>query len=384
MKNIKQNIIKRYKENFEEEPVIICSPGRVNLIGEHTDYNMGFVLPAAINKAIYIAINKRNDNKISLIAEDLNKKHETDIDSYKYSDDNWPNFVLGVVDQLIKSGNEIGGFNAVISGDVPLGAGMSSSAAMECAVTYSLNHLFNLGLDKLTLVKIAQNAENQFVGLQCGIMDQFASVFGKKDHVIKLDCRSLDYEYVPFNLEGIKIVLFDSMVKHSLASSEYNVRRSQCEEGISIIQNKYPEVKTLRDATIEIVEECLSNSSVDIYNRCKYVVEENDRLINACEDLKKGDIESFGQKMYETHDGLSQLYEVSCPELDFIAAAAKKEEAILGARMMGGGFGGCVIALVKESEIDSVIKRMKDHYFQKLNKGMNVYITQIEDGTRIL
>lgn len=194
----------------------------------------------------------------------------------------------------------------------------------------------------------------------------------------------MEYEYVPFDIEGIKIVLFDSMVKHSLASSEYNVRRSQCEEGVSIIQQTYPQVKTLRDATLEMVETCLKHTSADIYNRCKYVVEENDRLLKACEDLKHGDIESFGQKMYDTHEGLSKLYEVSCPELDFIAANAKKESAILGARMMGGGFGGCVIALVKEAEVDEVVKRMKDLYFQKMNKGMNVYITQIEDGTRIL
>lgn len=385
MEQSHQLVISTFKANFDQDhPIVVCSPGRVNLIGEHTDYNMGFVLPAAINKGIYIAISKREDDVISLIAADLNKKHQTTLKDYKYSDDNWPNFILGVVDQLLKAGKHIRGFNAVISGDVPLGAGMSSSAALECAVAFALNHIFDLGLDKLSLVQKAQKAENEFVGLQCGIMDQFASVFGKQKHVIKLDCRSLEYEYVPFDLKGIKIVLFDSMVKHSLASSEYNVRRSQCEEGVSIIQQSYPEVKTLRDATIEMVETCLKDASADIYNRCKYVVEENDRLLNACEDLKRGDIEAFGQKMYDTHEGLSKLYEVSCPELDFIAANAKKESAILGARMMGGGFGGCVIALVKESEVDQVVKRMKDLYFQKMNKGMNVYITQIEDGTRIL
>ncbi len=384
MEHPQELVISVFKENFKEEPIVICSPGRVNLIGEHTDYNMGFVLPAAINKGIYIAISKRNDNEIHLIAADLDDTHITNIADYAYSEAGWPNFVLGVVDQILKTGRKFNGFNAVISGDVPLGAGMSSSAAMECAVAFSLNHIYDLGLEKIEIVKIAQKAENEFVGLQCGIMDQFASVFGKENHVIKLDCRSLEYEYVPFELEGIKIVLFDSMVKHSLGSSEYNVRRSQCEEGVSIISQNYPNVKSLRDATIEMVEECLQDTSADIYNRCKYVVEENNRLVNACKDLEAKNIAAFGQKMYETHQGLSELYEVSCPELDFIANTAKKEPGILGARMMGGGFGGCVIALVKETEMDGIIKRMKDAYFKKWDIGMNVYITQIQDGTRVV
>jgi galactokinase len=289
-----------------------------------------------------------------------------------------------VVDQILKMGKKLGGFNAVISGDVPLGAGMSSSAALECATAFALNHIYNLSLDRMDIVKLAQKAENEFVGVNCGIMDQFASVFGKKGHVVKLDCRSLEYEYVPFDLKAIKIVLFDSMVKHSLASSEYNVRVSQCSEGVSIINKKYASVKTLRDATIEMVEECLINESKDVYDRCKYVVEENNRLIAACQDLNNGNIEAFGQKMYETHTGLSELYEVSCPELDFIVKCTKEEDGILGARMMGGGFGGCVISLVKEEDLEGIVKRIKEAYYTKMGIGMNVYITQIEDGTQIL
>ncbi|WP_304062298.1 galactokinase [Pedobacter glucosidilyticus] len=384
MKNSHQLVLEKFKEKFNEPPLVVCSPGRVNLIGEHTDYNMGFVLPAAVNKAAYMAISKRDDDKIVLVAADMDDEIETSLNNYSFSEKGWPNYVICIVDQLLKANKQIKGFNAVISGDVPLGAGMSSSAALECAVAYALNELYNLQLSKIDIVKIAQKGENEFVGVKCGIMDQFASVFGKKGHVIKLDCRSLEYEYVPFELKGIKIVLFDSMVKHSLASSEYNVRSSQCQEGVSIIQQKYPEVKFLRDATIEMVEECLHDASPDIYNRCKYVVEENNRLLAACADLEAGNIEAFGQKMYETHKGLSELYEVSCPELDFIVSCTKKEEAILGARMMGGGFGGCVISLVKEAHLDEVIKRVKEAYFNKLNKGMNVYISQIEDGTRIL
>ncbi len=384
MKDLQSLVKSIFIKTFNEEPLVICSPGRVNLIGEHTDYNMGFVLPAAINKAAYIAISKRTDNTISLVAADLDEVYTTDVLKLDYSDKGWPNYVICIVDQLQKINKNVNGFNAVISGDVPLGAGMSSSAALECATIFGLNEIFDLSLEKMQMVKLAQKAENEFVGVNCGIMDQFASVFGKKGHVIKLDCRSLEYEYVPFELKGIKIVLFDSMVKHSLASSEYNVRTSQCSEGVSIIQKKYPEVKTLRDATIEMVEECLANESSDIYGRCKYVVEENNRLLAACQDLQENKIADFGQKMYETHTGLSELYEVSCPELDFIVACTKKEDGILGARMMGGGFGGCVISLVKEDQLEGIVQRIKEAYFNKMNIGMNVYITQIEEGTHII
>ena len=380
-----QNIAKRiFLKAFNTEPIIVRSPGRVNLIGEHTDYNLGFVLPAAINKAAYIAISKRDDDVISLVAADLDETFTTNIAACNFSDKGWPNYVICIVDQLLKINKNIGGFNAVISSDVPSGAGMSSSAAIECATIFALDHVFDLHLEKIEMVKLAQKGENEFVGVKCGIMDQFASMFGKKGHAIKLDCRSLNFDFVPFELEGIKIILFDSMVKHSLASSEYNVRTSQCAEGVSIIQQHHPEVATLRDATVDMVETYLADQTTDIYHRCKFVVEENNRLLAACEDLKLNQIADFGQKMYETHFGLSNLYEVSCPELDFIVSCAKKEPSILGARMMGGGFGGCVITLVKEEDLDQVVKRIKDAYWNKMNIGMNVYITQIEDGTHII
>lgn len=380
-----QNLVESvFIKTFNEKPIIVCSPGRVNLIGEHTDYNMGFVLPAAINKAAYIALSPRKDDTISIVAADLDESYTTTLSKLDYSDKGWPNYVICIVDQLQKISKHVGGFNAVISGDVPLGAGMSSSAALECATIFGLSHVFELGLEKMQMVKLAQKAENEFVGVNCGIMDQFASVFGKKGHVIKLDCQSLAYEYVPFELEGIKIVLFDSMVKHSLASSEYNVRTSQCSEGVSIIQKTYPKVQTLRDVTMEMIEECLTGESSDIYDRCKYVVEENNRLLAACDDLQQNKIAEFGQKMYETHAGLSELYEVSCPELDFIVSCTKKEDGILGARMMGGGFGGCVITLIKENQLEEIVQRIKEAYFNKMNIGMNVYITQIEEGTHII
>jgi galactokinase len=228
----------------------------------------------------------------------------------------WPNFILGVADQLIKAGHTIGGFNAVVMGDVPLGAGLSSSAAVECATAFALNTLFDLGLDKKSMVLFSQKAENEFVGLQCGIMDMFASMFGKKEHVIRLDCRSLDYAYMPFDTSDISILLFDTGVKHSLASSEYNLRRQECEEGVRIIHEKYPEVQSLRDATIEMVNECLAGGNDIVYRRCKFMVEEIQRLQDACTDLVNHDMAAFGKKMFITHDGLSKLYEVSCPEAD--------------------------------------------------------------------
>ena len=384
MKDLSATVSQIFEQRHHIKPIVICSPGRINLIGEHTDYNMGFVLPAAIDKGAYVALSKRNDDTINLYAVDVEEEWTATISNYSPSNLDWPNYMIGVVDELLKLDKKVGGFNAVVSGDIPLGAGMSSSAALECATIFGLDHLFELGLSKLEMAQSAQQAEREFVGVKCGIMDQFASVFGKKGYVIKLDCRSLEYEYVPFNLEGIKIVLFDSMVKHSLASSEYNVRSQQCQQGVAIIKQKFPQIDTLRDATIEMVEKCLTSGDGIIYNRCKYVVEEISRLLAACEDLKVGNIAAFGQKMYETHAGLSQLYEVSCPELDFIAGCAKQEADILGARMMGGGFGGCVIALVKENAVEAITERMKKAYLTNVDKEMKVYVMSIEDGTRLL
>jgi len=382
--NLKNKVEFEFINKFNSQPIVVCSPGRINLIGEHTDYNMGFVLPAAIDKAMYMAVAKRDDDTINLTALDLNDNFTTTLSIYAKSDKEWPNYMLGVVDELLRMGKQIGGFNAVFTSDVPLGAGLSSSAALECATVFAIDNLFNLNLSKLQMAQISQQAEREFVGVKCGIMDQFASIFGKKNHVIKLDCRSLAYEYVPFDLKGVKIVLFDSMVKHSLASSEYNVRSQQCQQGVVMIQKKYPDVLSLRDATLAMVEECILHVDIKIYNRCKYVVEEITRLQDACDYLSAGNLPSFGQKMFQTHQGLSQLYEVSCPELDFIANYAQLEPDILGARMMGGGFGGCIIALINEHAIPAIIERIKTEYLIKIGKHMKVYEVNIEDGTRLV
>ncbi|HVG15877.1 MAG TPA: galactokinase, partial [Chitinophagaceae bacterium] len=267
-----QGFREKFKSLYGVDGLLVRSPGRVNIIGEHTDYNEGFVLPAAIDKAIYIAINKREDEEIHLYAKDYEDAFQSSLSTVAPTDKRWPNFILGVVDQLQKRGYKPGGFNLLIDGDVPLGAGLSSSAAVECATAFALNHLFGLGLEKLEMVKAAQLAEHTFAGVMCGIMDQFASMFGKKDHVIKLDCRSLDYEYVPLDLKGYKILLLNSNVEHSLASTEYNTRRKQCEQGVAWIKEQHPGVNSLRDATMEMLHEIVEPKDPVIFRRCKYII----------------------------------------------------------------------------------------------------------------
>lgn len=373
-----------FHHHFGEPVFIVRSPGRINLIGEHTDYNLGFVLPASIDKAIYVAINKRDDNEIHLVAGDLDEKFSTTLDTMKYTEKQWPNYILGVVDQLRKSGYTLSGFNAVIAGDIPIGAGLSSSAAVECATAYALNELFGLGLTKKAMVQLSQKAENEFVGVQCGIMDQFASMFGKKEQVIRLDCRSLEYAYMPFDTTDIQIVLFDTGVKHSLASSEYNVRRQECEAGVQIIQKQYPQVQSLRDATLDMVNTCLLSGDDVVYRRCKYIVEEIQRLQDACTYLVQHDLVSFGKKMFATHEGLSHLYEVSCPEADALVEMVTNNDAVLGARMMGGGFGGCTINIVKKEKTEELIHTVSEKYSAKFNRVLKTYIVTIDDGTSLV
>lgn len=370
-------------EKFQEQPVIFRSPGRVNILGEHTDYNEGFVLPAAIDKNIYIAISKRKDNSINLYATDFDENFKGDITNVKKSNTQWANYILGVVDQLQKKGHVLTGFNAVVDGDVPIGAGLSSSAALECVTIFALNELFELGLDRLSLIPLAQKAEHVFAGVHCGIMDQFASMFGKQDHVIKLDCRSLEYEYVPFKLDGYKILLLNTNVKHNLAASEYNTRRLQCEKGVSIIRQHHPDIKSLRDVTLDMLKQFVEPIEPLVYQRCKYVVQENRRLLEACEDLARGDIKSLGAKMYQTHYGLRYFYDVSCKELDFLVEYVKNIPSVAGARMMGGGFGGCTINLVQEDAIEKLVKDISFAYKEAMNLPLTAYIASIENGTGI-
>lgn len=383
MHPVVKKIVDNYSNAFDERYIVVRSPGRVNIIGEHTDYNEGFVLPAAIDKAAFVAAGKRSDHLVKLYSVAFNESFEADITSLQPTNKGWPNYVLGVADQLVKGGYPIKGFNLVLDADVPIGAGLSSSAAVECATAMALDNLFNLNIPKKELALLAQKAEHTFAGVMCGIMDQFASLFGKKNHVIKLDCRSLEYEYKPFKLDGYSILLLNTNVEHSLASSEYNVRRSQCEEGVAIIKEKHPQVNSLRDVTPDMLQ-LIKGVNAEMFRRCKYVVEENIRLLTACEDLAHGNLEALGKKMFETHHGLSTEYNVSCKELDFLVDAVNHNPAVLGARMMGGGFGGCTINLVKNDAIDELVKKVAPVYEEKMGKELTPYIASVEDGTSLV
>lgn len=382
---MKKEIIQKFKEIYGGEPTIIRSPGRINIIGEHTDYNDGFVLPASIDKAAYLAISLRDDDEIHLMAHDLNETFSISINDLKpVGDISWPNYILGAVAQFSKKGITLKGFNALLTSDVPIGAGLSSSAAVECATTFALNELLHSNIDRVEMVKMSQKAEHEYAGVMCGIMDQFASMMGKKDHVIKLDCRSLEYEYVPFKLEGIKILLLDTKVKHSLASSEYNTRRKECNQAVDWIKEHEPKVNSLRDVTEDMLDKFVLPKDKLIDKRSRFVVQEINRLQKACEDLKKGEIAAMGKKMFATHDGLSKMYDVSCDELDYLINFVRNNDAVIGARMMGGGFGGCTINLVKEEAIPGLIKHISAQFEKHTGKKPDAYVVSINEGTGIL
>jgi galactokinase len=381
---MREQILAAFKERFGQEPVLVRSPGRINLIGEHTDYNEGFVLPAAIDKEIIFAVAPNGTDTCRLYSFDLDEALDVRLNEVQPSEKGWANYLLGVVDQLQKRGHTVGGFDCVFGGNIPIGSGLSSSAAVECGLGYGLNHLFKLNIEPFELARLAQKAEHTFAGVMCGIMDQFANMFGRREHVVRLDCRSHDYAYYPFAMADYRIVLCDTQVKHSLASTEYNTRRQECEAGVALLQQYHPEVHSLRDVTLDMLVEHKAEFPAVVYQRCCYVVEENLRVELACQDLENGDLRSFGEKMYGSHAGLQHLYEVSCAELDFLVEQAKHEEAVAGARMMGGGFGGCTINLVAKGAVDPFIQKMKQAYQEKFNIDLKTYVTEIVDGTSLM
>ncbi len=368
------------------QSITIKAPGRINLMGEHVDYNNGFVLPAAINKSAIVSISKRADHQIHLTAIDL--PDELIIESLfdlVVQEKKWANYIIGVIAQFVKKKTFSSGFNLALTSDVPIGAGLSSSAAIECAVAFALNELFSFGFDKMELALMAQKAEHEFAGVQCGIMDQFASIFGQQNHVLLLDCATMEFQYFPLELNEYEIVLFDTGVKHALANSEYNTRRLECEAGIKFIQEKFPKVQSLRDASISMLNEAMGETqNSKVYNRCKYVIEEIERTQLATQDLLKNDLLAFGAKMFETHEGLSALYEVSCPELDLLVNAVKNNLHVLGARMMGGGFGGCTINIVKSAFVQQIINDTIINYKAKTGKHLQHYLVSIEHGANVI
>ncbi|WP_025142884.1 galactokinase [Pedobacter jeongneungensis] len=378
-----QHLKNTFKKLFNAEPILVRSPGRINIIGEHTDYNGGFVMPAAIDKAIYVAISKREDDDIHLFSESYQQFDISSVKDLKKSENSWANYILGVADQLKERGYKLGGFNFYIDGDVPLGAGLSSSAAVECATGFALDQLFSLSVPKMDIALIAQKAEQTFAGVNCGIMDQFASVFGKKDHAIMLDCRSMEYSYIPLKLDGYKLLLLNTNVKHALADSAYNKRRAQCEQGVAWVKEHYANVNTLRDVDLNMLEAYVKPMDIDVYNKCRFVVEEIARLLSAAEQLENGNLQGLGKLMIETHEGLSKEYEVSCKELDFLVDAVKPLDEVLGARMMGGGFGGCTINIVKEEKIADLIEELASKYLLEFGLKLDAYTVQTDNGTSL-
>lgn len=376
----------KFTELYGTQGSVYASPGRINIIGEHTDYNGGFVLPGAVDKGMVAEIKFNGTDKIRAYALDLGESSQFGLTEADAPSEHWAKYIFGVVRELQKRGAVITeGFDTVFAGDVPLGAGMSSSAALESTYAYALNDMLNLGIEKMELAKVGQSTEHNYVGVKCGIMDQFASIHGKAGHLMRLDCKSGEFAYVPFDPEshGYKVVLVDSCVKHELVGSPYNRRRESCERAVKAIQKLHPEVQFMRDAEIAWLEEVIGEISQEDYIRALYARQEVDRLLEACAAMEKGDYQTAGRKMYGTHIGMSVLYEVSCEELDFINEVAK-ECGVTGSRVMGGGFGGCTINIVAADKYDNFIETVKAKYLEKYGIECKIYPVVISDGARKL
>lgn len=380
---MKSRISEKFRTLFGHDGEFFASAGRINLIGEHTDYNGGFVFPGAIDKGIMAEIELNGTSKVCAYSLDLDECVEFGLEEEDVPQQSWARYVFGVCREIIKRGGKIGGFNTVFAGDVPLGAGMSSSAALESTFAFALDYLFNLGIDKFELARIGQSTEHNYCGVNCGIMDQFASIFGKKGNLMRLDCKTMEYRYYPFDPKGYRLVLLDSVVKHELASSAYNKRRQSCENAVAAIKKNHPEVEFLRDADMKALQEVKGVISDEDYMRAEYVIEEIQRVLDVCDALEKGDYETVGQKMYETHYGMSKLYEVSCEELDYLNDIAK-ECGVTGSRVMGGGFGGCTINLVKDGLYDRFIAEAVSRFKERFGHEPKVYDVVISDGARKL
>jgi len=374
----------RFKKHFDgAEGSVYASPGRVNLIGEHTDYNGGFVFPGAIDKGMVAEIKINGTEKVRAYSIDLKDYVEFGLNEEDAPRASWARYIFGVCREMAKRGAIVHGFDTAFAGDVPLGAGMSSSAALESTYAFALNDMFNCGIDKFELAKIGQSTEHNYCGVKCGIMDQFASIFGKAGSLILLDCRSLEYKYYPFDPKGYKLVLLDTVVKHELASSAYNKRRISCETACAAIRKNHPDVEFLRDATMDMLNAVKAEITEEDYMRAEYVIGEVQRVMDVCAALEVGDYETVGARMYETHWGMSKLYEVSCDELDFLNECAKKN-GVTGSRVMGGGFGGCTINLVKDELYDAFLWDAQETFKAKFGVSPKVYDVVISDGARKL
>ena len=382
---MREKIHEQFQKHFGGSGEFYASAGRINLIGEHTDYNGGFVFPGAIDKGMMAEIRLNGTDRVRVYSVDLEDSAEFGFREEDAPSASWARYVFGVCREIIKRcGDVLKGFDAAFAGDVPLGAGMSSSAALESTFAFALNDMLELGIDKFELARIGQSTEHNYCGVNCGIMDQFASIFGKAGSLIRLDCRSMEYKYFPFHPKGYRLVLLDSMVKHELASSAYNRRRASCETVVAAVKAAgHPSVEYLRDVDMAMLAEVKGKVSDEDYMRAEYVIEEIQRVLDVCDALERDDYETVGAKMYETHHGMSRLYEVSCPELDFLNDLAR-ECGVTGSRVMGGGFGGCTINLVKDSLYDEFIAKAVREYAARFGHDPKVYPVVISDGARKL
>jgi galactokinase len=381
MNSIAVTVLNRFRESFTSEPTLYFSPGRINLIGEHVDYNDGFVLPAAIDKGVYYAVAPNDNDNLNFIAVDFDETFSVAVaDIQKMS--NWKNYVLSVVNEFLLLGVAVKGFDCVFAGDIPRGSGMSSSAAVEGGLAFALNEMLNTKLNRVELALLCQRAEHNYPHVNCGIMDQYANMMGHKDEVIMLDCKTIQHQYFPLRLQGCKIVLINSKVHHTLASGEYNIRRHRCEEGMAVLKSDLG-IQSFRDINdVDALMPFKDKMEEKVFNCCLYVVEEIARAKKAARLLQQDDLASFGKLMYATHEGLSKLYEVSCDELDFLVELAKQDDGVIGARLMGGGFGGCTINIVKDDAITRFIETTSKAYYQKFNIEPEAYIVSTGDGTK--
>ncbi len=379
---MKMDIHRQFQQYFGKEYQLTAAPGRVNLIGEHTDYNQGFVLPAAIDRNIWLAMAPNTENRLTVRALEYNENYSFSLDDM-HPVKGWPTYLLGMIYMIMPEHRLPLGMDVVVSGNVPVGAGMSSSAALCSAFGLALNEYFHLGLSRLELALAGQKTENQFANLQCGIMDQFASLHGKAGHLIKLDCRNMEYEYIPFDFPDIRIILVNSMVSHSLASSEYNLRRQQCDAGVAVLRNYDSNIHSLRDVGTDLLESHRKELDDVVYKRCHFIIGENQRLLAGCDFLKRNDLNAFGQLMYASHEGLSKEYAVSCPESDFLVSTIKEMKGVKGARQMGGGFGGCIITLVEKDSAGIFISDIQSAYEKKYGKIPDCYSTIISEGAHV-
>lgn len=379
-KQVADSVLDSFKKNYSTSPNLYYSPGRINLIGEHIDYNDGFVLPAAINKGIYYAVAANTSGRINITALDFNESISIDFSEVKPSG-SWRNYVLSVINEFLLLKKDIKGIDCVFCGDIPIGSGMSSSAAVEGGLAFAINEIYNTGLNRKELALLGQRAEQNYPNMQCGIMDQYANMNGKKDHVILLDCKKVEHQYFPLSLPQHYIVMVNSKVHHELVSGEYNLRRKYCEEGMSILKAKTG-VNSFRDPGIkEKLEICKGEMSTEVYNCCKYVTEEIARTQEAVKLLEANDLAAFGKLMNATHEGLSKLYKVSCKELDFLAEYAHGRKEVIGSRMMGGGFGGCTINIVEKAATDNFIADISTAYQKQFGIATEAYIVETSDGT---